>query len=101
MTSRYIIADTRCQVDIAWEKTREQFLDNGREPRPLDEQSVLLISAFFALTWGLSAWGGQAQLIPAISAATVVSFASLRFNSFDRAYQEYLQRRRVAFVLVG
>lgn len=101
MTGRYNIADARCQVDIAWVMTREQFLDNGREPGPLDERSVLLISAFFALTWGLSTWGGLAHLIPTISTATVVSFASLRFNNFDRAYQQYLQRRRVALMPVG
>jgi hypothetical protein len=101
MTGRYTLADTRTQVDMAWQQTREQFLDNGHEPRPLDERSVLLISAFFAITWGLSAWGGLTQLIPAITVATIVSFASLRFNSFDRAYQLYLQRRRAALVLVG
>src|SRR3954467_644156 len=101
MTSRQLLADTCCQADIAWQKTCEQFLDNGREPCPLDWRSVLLISAFFALTWGLSTWTGRAQFIPAISAATIVSFASLRSSSFDRAYRQYLERRKQVRLQMG
>ena len=101
MTGHYPLPDERCQIDLAWQASREQFLDNGCEPRPLDGRSVALISAFFVLTWGLTVWGGLAHLTPAITATTIVSFASLRFNGFDRAYQQYLQRRAEATVLVN
>jgi CHASE2 domain-containing sensor protein len=101
MTGRYPIADERRKVDLAWQRKREQFLENGNEPRPLDWKSVGLISGFFVVTWGLATWGGLAPLIPAISAATIVSFASLRFSSFERAYEEYRQARARATVLVS
>ena len=81
------------QIDLAWQKEYEQFLDLGREPRPVNGRSLMFISAFFVLSWGLSTWNGLAQLTPAIATTTIVSIASLRSNGFDRAYRQYLQQR--------
>jgi hypothetical protein len=81
------------QIDLAWQKEYERFLDLGREPRPVNERSLMLISAFFMLSWGLSTWNGLAQLTPAIATTTIVSIASIRSNSFDRAYRQYLRQR--------
>src|SRR5712671_6227591 len=67
MTSHRFIADdhSTCQtsaglhqIDLAWQKKYPQFLDNGREPRPLSGRSLLFISAFFVVSWGLSTWQG-------------------------------------------
>ena len=91
---RAIIARILEQIDLAWREKYERFLDySGREPRPLDGRSLLFISAFFVLSWGLSTWQGLAQLTPAIATTTLVSIASLRFSNFDRAYRQYLQQR--------
>jgi hypothetical protein len=93
-SSRAIVTRIHEQLDLAWNKEYVKFLDlNGREPRPLDERSFTLISAFFVVTWGLATWQGLSQMIPAIACAAIVSFASLRFNGFDRAYQQYRERR--------
>jgi hypothetical protein len=93
-SSRTIVARIHEQLDLAWRKEYEKFLDfNGREPRPIDKRSFTLISAFFVVSWGLVTWQGLSQMIPAIASAAIVSFASLRFNGFDRAYQQYRQRR--------
>ena len=89
------------QIDLAWQKKYEQFLDMGREPRPINGRSLMFISAFFMLSWGLSAWQGLAQLTPAIATTTIVSIASLRSKSFDRAYRQYLQQRAEAISLAG
>src|SRR6185436_3244931 len=52
MTSHRFIADDHptCptsaglhQIDLAWQKKYPQFLDNGREPRPLSGRSLLFI----------------------------------------------------------
>jgi hypothetical protein len=98
MTGHHPIAGTLCQIDLTWQKQREQFLDNGREPHPLDWRSLGLISAFFALSWGLAAWEGLGHLTPAIATATIVNFASLRVSSFNQAYEQYLQRRAEALL---
>jgi hypothetical protein len=92
------IASTLCHIDLAWQSQREQFLDSGREPHPLDWQSLALVSAFFALSWGLASWQGMAHLTPAIATATIVNFASLRFSSFNQAYEQYLHRRAEAML---
>jgi hypothetical protein len=93
-SSRAIVARIHEQLDVAWNKEYVKFLDlNGREPRPIDERSIALISVFFVVSWGLATWQGFSQLIPAIACAAIVSFASLRFNGFQRAYQQYCQRR--------
>src|SRR5215510_12809633 len=53
-SSRAIVARIHEQLDVAWNKEYVKFLDlNGREPRPLDERSIALISAFFVVSWGL------------------------------------------------
>lgn len=90
-----------CEIDLAWQKTREQYLDNGYEPRPLDGRSLIVVSSFFLLSWGFITWGEVARLTPAITATTVVGFASLRSRSFERVYQQYLQQRSVAGLRVG
>jgi hypothetical protein len=91
---RAIVARIHEQIDLAWQKNYVKFLDfNGREPRPLDQRSLTIISAFFVVSWGLSTWQGLTLMIPAIACATIVSLASLRFNEFDRAYQHYCRRR--------
>lgn len=89
------------QIDLAWQKKYRQFLDNGREPRPLNGRSLLFISAFFVVSWGLSTWSGLAHLSPAIATTTIVSIASLRSNSFDRAYRQYRKQRKEADALVS
>lgn len=89
------------QIDLGWQEKYRQFLDNGREPSPLDGRSLMFISAFFVLSWGLSTWQGLAHLTPAIATTTIVSMASLRSNSFDRAYRQYLQKRKEAASLVS
>jgi len=89
------------QIDLAWQEKSGQFLDHGREPRPLNVRSLLLISAFFMVSWGLSTWQGLAHLSPAIATTTIVSIASLRASSFDRAYRQYLEQRNQASVLVS
>ena len=110
MTSHRFIADdhSTCQtsaglnqIDLAWQKKCRQFLDNGREPRPLNGRSLLFISAFFVVSWGLSTWQGLAHLSPAIATTTIVSMASLRSSSFDRAYRQYRQQRKEADALVS
>ena len=107
MTSQRPIADdhSTCetsalnQIELAWQKRCRQFLDNGREPRPLDLRSLMFISAFFVVSWGLSTWNGLAQLTPAIATTTIVSIASIRSNGFDRAYRQYLRQRTEAISL--
>ena len=89
------------QLDLAWQKKYRQFLDNGREPRPLDARSLMFISVFFMVSWGLSTWQGLAHLTPAVATTTIVSIASLRSNGFDRAYRQYLQQREEAASLVS
>ena len=109
MTSQRSIADdhSTCetsglnQIDLAWQKKYPQFLDNGREPRPLSGRSLLFISAFFVVSWGLSTWQGLAHLTPAIATTTIVSMASLRASSFGRAYQQYRKQRDEASALVN
>src|SRR4051812_42259948 len=82
------------QIDRSWRKQYERYLDfSGREPRPIDKKSFIVISAFFLLSWGLSTWQGLLHLVPAISITTVVSFASLRCVNFNRAYRQYFQER--------
>ena len=99
---RAIIARIHEQIDLAWSKKYEQFLDfNGREPRPIDERSLTVISAFFVVSWGLSTWQGLPHMVPAIATATIVSIAALRFQEFDRAYQQYCQRRAELKRLTG
>ena len=98
MTNEYakcaIIARIYEQIDLAWSRKYEEFLDfSGREPRAIDERSLAIISAFFVVSWGLVSWQGLPQMVPAIATITIVSFASLRFHEFDRAYQQYCQRR--------
>ena len=100
-STRKINASELHQIDLAWQKKYEQFLDRGREPCPVNGRSLMFISAFFVLSWGLSAWQGLAQLTPAIAATTIVSIASLRSNSFDRAYRQYLRQRAEAISLAG
>lgn len=91
---RAIIARIHEQMDLSWNKTYERFLDlNGREPRPIDQRSFAIVSAFFLVSWGVSTWQGFSQMIPAIASTTIVSLASLRFNEFERAYRQYRQRR--------
>ena len=91
---RAIVARIHEQIDLAWNRDYVKFLDlNGREPRPIDQWSFTLISAFFVVCWGLATWQGLSQMIPAIAIAAIVSFASLRFNGFDRAYRQYRRRR--------
>jgi hypothetical protein len=93
-SNRAIVARIHEQLDHAWNKEYVKFLDfRGREPRPIDERSFTLISAFFVVSWGFATWQGLSQMIPAIAIAAIVSFASLRFNGFDRAYQQYCRRR--------
>jgi len=109
MTSQRSIADghSTCetgglnQIELAWQKTYPQFLDHGREPRPLDLRSLMFISAFFVVSWGLSTWQGLANLSPAIATTTIVSIASLRSSSFDRAYRQYRKQREEASALVS
>ena len=100
LSTRESSASKLHRIDLAWQKEYQQFLDNGREPRPLDGRSLLFISAFFVVSWGLSAWQGLTQLTPALAATTIVSVASLRFNGFDRAYRQYLQKRAEVTALV-
>jgi len=91
---RAIVVRIQEQIDLSWNKKYATFLDlNGREPRPIDERSFTFISAFFVVSWGVSTWQGMPHMIPAIATATIVSFATLRFNEFDRAYQQYCARR--------
>jgi len=110
MTSQRSIADVHStretsagldQIELAWQKEYPQFLDHGREPRPLNLRSLLFISAFFVVSWGLSTWQGLAHLTPPIATTAIVSMASLRASSFDRAYRQYLQQREEASSLVS
>ena len=110
MTSQRFVADdhSKCQtsaglhqIDLAWQKKYPQFLDNGREPRPLSGRSLLFISAFFVVSWGLSTWQGLAHLTPPIATTAIVSMASLRSSSFGRAYRQYLEQRDEASALVN
>lgn len=109
MTSQRFVADdhSTCQtsaglhqMDLAWQEKYQQFLDNGREPRPLSGRSLLFISAFFVVSWGLSTWQGLAHLTPPIATTAIVSMASLRSSSFGRAYRQYLEQRDAASALV-
>jgi hypothetical protein len=81
-------------LELAWSKKYVKFLDfSGREPQPINERSLALILAFFVLGWGLATWQGMVHLIPAVSITCIVSVASIRFHEFNRAYQQYSQRR--------
>ena len=91
---RATIALAHESVELSWCKEYRQFLDfNGREPQPINERSFALILAFFVLSWGLATWQGMVHLIPAISVTCIVSFASIRFRQFNRAYERYCRRR--------
>jgi hypothetical protein len=92
-SQRSIILRIHENIETSWRKKYEQYLDfNGREPRPIDERSLAVIMLFFVLSWGASTWLGLVHLVPAISLTTIVSFASIRFSDFNRAYQQYSQR---------
>ena len=98
---RAIIARVHENIELSWRKRYEQFLDlNGREPRPIDERSVALILVFFVLSWGLVTWQGMVSLMPAISLTCIVTFASIRFSGFHRAFQEYSKRRAEVAAMV-
>ena len=100
-SQRAIIARVHENIELSWRKRYEQFLDlNRREPQPINERSVGLILGFFVLSWGLATWQGMVHLIPAISLTCIVSFASIRFNGFHRAFQEYSQRRAEVAAMV-
>jgi hypothetical protein len=87
-------AIAREQIELSWCKEYRQYLDfNGREPQPINERSLAVILAFFVLSWGLATWQGMLHLVPAISVTCIVSFTSIRFHEFNRAYQQYSQRR--------
>jgi hypothetical protein len=109
MTSQGSVADDNStretsglnQIELDWQQRYPQFLDYGREPRPLNLRSLLFISAFFVVSWGLSTWQGLAHLSPAIATTTIVSIASLRASSFSRAYRQYLEQRDEAGALAG
>lgn len=105
MTSHRVLADVHSkgetnaglnQIELAWQKKSREFLDNGREPRPLNAHSLVYILAFFLISWGLLTWQGLTHLSPAIATTTIVSIASLRSSSFDRAYRHYRQQREHA-----
>jgi hypothetical protein len=89
-----IVARIYENIELSWSKEYRQFLDlNGREPQPINERSLAVILAFFVLSWGLATWQGMVQFIPAISLISIVSVASIRFHEFNRAFQQYSQRR--------
>jgi CHASE2 domain-containing sensor protein len=91
---RAAIARAQESIELSWCKKYGQFLDfNGREPQPINERSLALILGFFVLSWGLATWQGMVHLIPAITLTCIVSVASIRFHEFNRAYQQYYQRR--------
>ena len=91
---RATIALAHESIERSWCKEYVKYLDiNGREPQPINERSCALILAFFVLSWGLATWQGMVHLIPAISVTCIVSFASIRFHQFNRAYEQYSRRR--------
>jgi len=91
---RATIALAHENIERTWCKEYVKYLDfNGREPQPINERSFALILAFFVLSWGLATWQGMVHLIPAISVTCIVSFASIRFHQFNRAYEQYSRRR--------
>lgn len=95
-SQRAVVARILERIDAGWREQYERFLDlSGREPRPIDGRSLFCVVTFFVLSWGLSSWHGLAQFTPAIATTAIVSIASVRFHSFDRAYREYLKQRAI------
>jgi hypothetical protein len=93
-TQRAIVARILERIDAGWREQYERFLDlSGREPSPINARSLFFVVTFFVLCWGLANWRGMGQITPAIAITAIVSIASVRFHSFDRAYRQYLEQR--------
>lgn len=85
------------QIDWAWQRRREVFLDAGHEPRAPDLASVLAVGLCFLFLWGMMFSvdaGGLTVAGPA--ACCVVALSSLRWTQFKAAFECYMRRRTIA-----
>jgi hypothetical protein len=81
------------RLDLDWQRTRETFLDWGREPRFPKLIDVGLTSIFFVLVWVAGTWLRHAEWSVGAAAIASVALFSFRARAFNRAYQAYLRAR--------